>query len=294
VSKRPGTKRAAKSTAKPKESKPKATKAKAAKPKAAKSRKSGPGAPGRRARAGAQGGVEIRRGPALDGKPSDPSVALCQRARRVAERLAEARPQARVELEHSSALELLVATILAAQCTDERVNQVTKRLFVKYPIPEAYLAAPLEELEEAIRETGFFRQKARSLRGVMEALGRDFDGQVPGDMASLTSLPGVGRKTANVVLAHCFDTPGLVVDTHVTRVAARLGLIEAKLAERKLADRIETALCDLLPEASWSDFGTRMVLHGRYTCRARAPQCDECALMDLCPHFREVIAPARK
>lgn len=258
------------------------------KPAAAKKAKPAPGAE----RHGASGGsVEVRRGPLLDkgsggSEEEQGSGGLAERAMRVDEILARSRPDARVELDHDDALQLLVATILAAQCTDERVNRVTSRLFGKYSDPGDYLAAPVEELEEDIRETGFFRQKTRSLRGVMEALVADFGGQVPGDMDSLTALPGVGRKTANVVLSHCFGVAGIVVDTHVTRVANRLGL-----TEQKDATRIERDLSALLPEDRWSDFGTRLVLHGRYTCRARTPSCDECPLMDLCPHFAEVVAP---
>jgi len=249
---------------------------------AGKSRKQARGAARKgRTAAVARQPADVRRGPALEGAATGPPPELVARARQVDARLATARPEPQVELDHTSALELLVATTLAAQCTDERVNQVTARLFTKYPRPADYVAVPLEELEEDIRTTGFFRQKARSLRGIMEDLEARFGGEVPGDMASLTSLPGVGRKTANVVLAHSFGVPGLVVDTHVTRLAARLGL-----TSRKDADKIEADLCALLPPERWSDFGTRLVLHGRYVCRARQPQCDLCPLRDLCPHYQ--------
>ncbi|MFH1570466.1 MAG: endonuclease III [Gemmatimonadota bacterium] len=212
---------------------------------------------------------------------------LLGRAGQIEARLAAAIPAPRVELDHGNALELLVATILAAQCTDERVNQVTSRLFRRFRRAQDYLDVAPEELEEEVRETGFFRQKARSIRGVMEALVADFAGEVPADMASLTSLPGVGRKTANVVLGAAFGVPGLIVDTHVARVARRLGL-----TQQQDPARIESELGRLLPEAQWTGFSQRLVLHGRYVCRARRPACDECPLVDLCEHFRTEVATA--
>lgn len=201
-----------------------------------------------------------------------------RRAQEVAHRLEQSLPEYRTELEHADALELLVATILAAQCTDERVNRVTKRLFAKYRAPRDYLRVTPAELEQDVHETGFYRQKTRSLRGAMEVLERDFGGRVPGTMAELLTLPGVGRKTANVLLGMCFDTPGIVVDTHVTRVSQRLAL-----TGEQDAGKIEQGLMGLLSAAQWTAFGQRLVLHGRYVCRARQPACAECVLNDLCP-----------
>ena len=213
---------------------------------------------------------------------------LSEKAGQVDRRLREQMPDAGVELDHTSALELLVATMLAAQCTDKRVNEVTKRLFRKYRKPDDYLAVDAVELESDIQETGFYRQKTRSIRGAMETLIERFDGQVPANMDDQTSLPGVGRKTANVVLGNAFGIPGIVVDTHVTRVSKRLGL-----TDHTDAVKIESALGELLPQESWSAFGQRMVLHGRYICLARTPKCDECALIDVCDYFREAASGRR-
>jgi endonuclease-3 len=187
------------------------------KPVARKKKASTGGKPGVRQGAGA-----ARAGQSDRSRPGAEDLAL--KAREIDKRLTKAIPETRVELDHANALELLVATILAAQCTDKRVNQVTGRLFEKYRKPEDYLAVPAEELEEEIRETGYFRQKTRSIRGAMAMLVDEFESEVPADMDGLTSLPGVGRKTANVILGNSFDVPGIIVDTHVTRVSKRLGL----------------------------------------------------------------------
>lgn len=203
-----------------------------------------------------------------------------ERARVVCRELAKALPQPRVELDYGNALELLVATVLSAQCTDVKVNEVTKALFRKYQRAEDYVRAPVEELEEDIRQTGFFRQKAKNLRGAMEILLAEHDGQVPGEMDALTRLPGLGRKSANVLLGNIFGVPGIVVDTHVGRVSRRLGL-----TGEDNPVKVESALGNLLPPEEWTAFGQRLVLHGRYVCKARKPLCDECALMPHCDFF---------
>ncbi|NKB70249.1 MAG: endonuclease III [Candidatus Latescibacteria bacterium] len=198
-------------------------------------------------------------------------------------------PEPRVELDYTTPLELLVATVLAAQCTDVKVNEVTATLFKKYRRPEDYLAVPVEELEEDIHPTGFFRQKAKNIRGAMQIMVDQHQGQVPDQMEALTNLPGVGRKSANVILGNIFGVPGIVVDTHMTRVAQRLGLTQAKGAEA-----VERALGELLPPKNWTHFSQIAVLHGRHICKARKPLCDECTIMDICPYFKEEIAPNLK
>ncbi|MEE2658205.1 MAG: endonuclease III [Candidatus Latescibacterota bacterium] len=204
------------------------------------------------------------------------------KALEVATRLSQDHPEARVELDHRNPLELLIATILAAQCTDERVNRVTKHLFAKYSNPQAYLDVEDAELEEDIKETGFFRQKARSLKGAMQMLVDDFDGGVPRTMDELTQMPGVGRKTANVILGIYFGVPGIVVDTHVSRVSRLLGL-----TTENNAVKIEGALGEVLPEEEWIGFGHRLILHGRYVCKAKHPDCGRCRLMDLCEFYQK-------
>jgi endonuclease-3 len=181
-------------------------------------------------------------------------------------------------LRHRNAFELVVATVLSAQCTDERVNEVTPALFEQFPDPEAMAAAQLEDIERIIHPTGFFRSKAKHLQGLAVALVDRFDGEVPVERVALCSLPGVGRKTANVVRSVAFSQPGLPVDTHVARLSHRLDLSRGKDPEA-----IERSLCRALPEERWGAFSIRLILHGRSTCRARRPDCDACALADLCP-----------
>ncbi len=207
------------------------------------------------------------------------------KALRVARALENTFPQPRVELDHQNALELLVATVLAAQCTDVKVNEVTRDLFAKYRTAADYVAIPLEELEEDIRQTGFYRQKAKNIRATMQILLDKHGGEVPGTMDELTRLPGIGRKSANVILGNIFSVPGIVVDTHVGRVSRRLGL-----TDQKDPVKVEMALGELLPQAEWTAFGQRIVLHGRYICKARKPECDECNLLAECPFFAEEIA----
>ena len=194
--------------------------------------------------------------------------------------LKKANPDPRIELNYTTPFELLVAVILSAQCTDERVNMVTEKLFVKYDRPEKYYTAPVEELEKDIRPTGFFRNKTKSLRGMARAVNEKHGGSLPSTMEELTELPGVGRKTANVILGACFDTPGIVVDTHVKRVANRLGL-----TEQSDPVKIEFELQELIPNKEWTKFSNGVLLHGRYVCVARKPRCDECPLPRWCDFY---------
>jgi endonuclease-3 len=194
-------------------------------------------------------------------------------------RLEREYPAARCALDHGSPLELLVATILSAQCTDARVNQVTPALFRRYPTAADYAAADLGELEEMVKTTGFFRNKARALKGLGQALVADHAGGVPGSMAELVELPGVGRKTANVVLGNAFGIDeGIVVDTHVQRLSRRLGLT----AQRD-AQKVERDLMELVPRSSWTAWAHLLIHHGRRVCKARKPDCGRCVLADLCP-----------
>ena len=205
-----------------------------------------------------------------------------EKALRVARALEDSFPQPRVELDYKNALELLVATVLAAQCTDVKVNEVTRDLFSKYRSTEDYVAVAIEELEEDIRPTGFYRQKAKNIRATMQTLIERHGGEVPNSMDDLTDLPGIGRKSANVILGNIYSVPGIVVDTHVGRVSRRLGL-----TEEKNPVKVEHALGSLLPEREWTAFGQRIVLHGRYICKARKPGCDECNLIEECPSFAQ-------
>ncbi len=197
-------------------------------------------------------------------------------------RLDESYPDARVELNFSKPLELLVATILSAQCTDKRVNQVTKTLFVDYPDARAYADADRGELEEAIHSTGFFRQKAKNIQSCCADIVERFAGEIPDTMEDLTSLAGVGRKTASVVLAQAHGKPAIAVDTHCRRVSQRLGL-----TAQDNPDKVEADLRDLYDEAHWADITRLFIWHGRYTCKSRRPQCENCALPDLCLWYRE-------
>lgn len=198
--------------------------------------------------------------------------------------LAETYPGAQCALDFRNPFELLVATILSAQCTDERVNQVTPTLFENYPTPEAMAQAPEEHLQELIRSTGFFRNKAKSIKGMATAVTDHHGGQVPGTMEELCELPGVGRKTANVVLGNCFDVPSLPVDTHMIRVNGRLGFT-------KSTDpiKIERDLMDIVPQAEWTMYSHRIILHGRAICVARKPKCTICPVSHLCPYFQKVV-----
>jgi endonuclease-3 len=191
-------------------------------------------------------------------------------------------PDARTELDWSNPLELLVATILSAQTTDVQVNRVTESLFSKYRTAEDYADSTPDELEEDIRPTGFYRNKARSLRAMASALVEEHGGEVPRTMSELVALPGVGRKTANVVLGNAFGVnEGIVVDTHVRRVSGRLGLTESSDPVK-----IEQELMRSVPEGDWTIFSHLLILHGRRTCKARKPDCPNCILNDICPSAR--------
>ncbi|HZI13636.1 MAG TPA: endonuclease III [Myxococcus sp.] len=197
------------------------------------------------------------------------------------ERLREAHPDARYELNWSTPFELLVATILAAQCTDERVNRVTATLFQKYPGPQALADADTAGLEEDLKPTGFYKQKTKSVQAMSRALLEQFGGEVPRTVDELVTLPGVARKTANVVLNTAFNlASGIIVDTHVARVSQRMGLTKHDKPEA-----IEEDLMRLVPQAQWTFFGPATVLHGRYTCTAKKPKCAECLFQDLCPRI---------
>ncbi|HEC32309.1 MAG TPA: endonuclease III [Deltaproteobacteria bacterium] len=191
-------------------------------------------------------------------------------------------PDAKCSLNFTNPLELLVATILSAQCTDERVNEVTKSLFEKYRSAKDYASVSQEELEEDIRPTGFYKNKAKSLRKCCEELERKFGGEVPPDLDKLVKLPGIGRKTANVVLGAAFGIPGIVVDTHVKRISRRLGL-----TREKDPVKIEFDLMKLIPKEKWTKFSHQMIYHGRAVCKSRKPLCEECELREYCDYYRD-------
>src|SRR5713101_66218 len=204
------------------------------------------------------------------------------RARKIIARLKREYPEATSALHHHSALELLVATILSAQCTDARVNMVTPHLFAKYKSAAAYAAADPKVFEQEIQSTGFFRNKTKSIIGMAQALVERHGGQVPDTMDELTGLPGVGRKTANVVLGTWFGkNEGVVVDTHVHRISRLL-----RLTRQDTPEKIERDLMQLLPRDRWTVFSHLLILHGRKVCIARRPQCEECVVSDLCPSSR--------
>jgi len=209
-----------------------------------------------------------------------PSSSRRQRAIAILTALEKLYPNPRCALFFRNPLELLVATILSAQCTDVRVNQVTPVLFARYPDVRSLAMADLAELEEIIRSTGFFRNKAKNIIGCATALLEQHQGEVPSTMAELTALPGVGRKTANVVLGNAFDVPGLVVDTHVKRLARRFGWTRS-------ADpvKIEQDLCQLVPPEKWTNTSHLLILHGRALCKAPTPLCSTCPLTPLCPRI---------
>ena len=212
-------------------------------------------------------------------EPRRTASSRTRRAAAIVAALRRARPEARVELRYDSPLQLLIATILSAQCTDERVNQVTPVLFRKWPDAAALAGAPPAELEATIRSTGFFRAKARSIRACCQALLERHNGEVPRTMEEMVRLPGVGRKTANVVLGAAYGIPsGIVVDTHMARVAARLGL-----TRETDPVKIEQDLMPVVPRDEWIFFSIAAILHGRYVCRARRPECGGCPLNPHCP-----------
>ena len=201
------------------------------------------------------------------------------RAQAILRRLKKEYPDAKCELDWSTPLELAVATILSAQCTDKRVNLVTPALFRKYRTAQDWAAAPQATLETEFHSTGFFRNKAKNVRALMARLDAEFGGELPGDFDVLVSLPGIGRKTANLLVATVFGRPGLVVDTHFIRLSNRLGFVKNETD----ATKIERALQRIVPEKNWTDWSHAMVFHGRRRCFARKPDCPNCPLADLCP-----------
>ena len=208
-----------------------------------------------------------------------------ERALEIVSRLKRMYPKAKCSLDFTNPFELLIATILSAQSTDVRVNIVTKSLFRKYPGPADFANASQPEMEKDVRQTGFFRNKAKAVIGVGKAIMERHGGDVPRTMEELTALPGVGRKTANVVLSNAFKSPaGIVVDTHVTRVSGRLGLTSNSEAEK-----IEQDLMLLIPKKEWTSFSHRLIDHGRAICIARKPKCSECRLNELCPSAEETL-----
>ncbi|MFO0880307.1 MAG: endonuclease III [Gemmataceae bacterium] len=208
----------------------------------------------------------------------DASLDVARRARRIVRELARLYPDARCSLDHATPFQLLVATILSAQCTDARVNLVTPALFARYPDAQSLAGAETDELQRLIQSTGFYQNKARNLITCARQLVEQHGGEVPATMEELVPLAGVGRKTANVILGNAFGVPGLPVDTHVTRLSQRMGLTEQTTPER-----IETEVCALVPRKEWTLFGLRMIYHGRAVCQARKPRCEECTLAKWCP-----------
>ena len=205
---------------------------------------------------------------------------VADRTSRIAATLARLYPEARISLDFTTPWQCLVATILSAQCTDERVNELTPELFRQIPDIPAMAAAPEEQIRALVVRSGFFRQKTRALQGAARALLKRFGGVIPDRMEDLVTLPGVGRKTANVLLGHVFGQPGLVVDTHVRRLARRLGLTRSVDP-----DQIELDLQELLPAPEWTPFSMRLILHGRRVCHARSPRCEACVVRPDCPRI---------
>jgi endonuclease III len=222
--------------------------------------------------------------------PRETKPAKLARLRKIVAGLTKAYPDAHCELDHSSALDLLIATILSAQCTDKRVNIVTADLFKKYRSAADYARAPQAELEQAIRTTGFFRNKAKSIKAACQSLVEKHGGQVPNTMDDLTQLGGVGRKTANVVLGTAFNiNVGIVVDTHVSRLAQRLDLTRQTAPEK-----IEQELMELVPQDHWTLFSHQLIWHGRRRCYARQPDCPACEIKAHCPRVGVVSAKAER
>jgi endonuclease-3 len=276
----PGSGGAAKTTPEPAKKAATTAKKAAAKPagKAAATAKKAAGA----AKKAAATGASAAKKAAPAGRKPESHAALVRRARRINRELAELYPYAHPELDFESPYQLLVATVLSAQTTDLRVNQTTPGLFKKYPTPEDLAAADPEELEALIRPTGFFRAKARSLLGLSAALRDRFGGEVPGRLEDLVTLPGVGRKTANVVLGNAFDVPGLTVDTHFGRLARRFGWTVSEDPEK-----VEQEVGELFPKSEWTMLSHRLIFHGRRVCHSRRPACGACAVAPLCPSFGE-------
>lgn len=204
--------------------------------------------------------------------------ALMGRTKKILRVLKKTYPNVECALHHKNPFELAVATILSAQCTDKRVNQVTPPLFKKYPTPRHFAKAPIEDIEKVIRSAGFYKNKAKSIKGLCQKLVAEHKGQIPKTMEELVKLPGIGRKTANVILGVAYGVPGVVVDTHVIRLTNRMGL-----TRQKDPVKIEFEMMDLISKKDWTDFGLLFIQHGRAICEARRPKCEVCPIHAICP-----------
>ena len=202
------------------------------------------------------------------------------RAKVIYRQLSKSYPNVRCELDYKNAFQLLVATVLSAQCTDKRVNQTTPALFKKYPNPQKMAKAELKDIQNLVKSTGFFRAKAKNVKGLSNKIMEKFDGKVPSNLEDLITLPGVGRKTANVVLGHAFGIPGITVDTHFGRLSRRFGW-----SKQNNPVKVEFEVGELIPEKEWTNLSQRMIWHGRRVCHSRKPACGACALAKLCPSY---------
>jgi endonuclease-3 len=202
------------------------------------------------------------------------------RARAIYRQLTKNYPNVRCELDYNSAFQLLVATVLSAQCTDKRVNQTTPALFKKYPNPKKMAKADLKEIQKLVKSTGFYRAKAKNIQALSNKIMEEFDGDVPSNLDDLITLPGVGRKTANVVLGHAFGIPGITVDTHFGRLSRRFGW-----SKQNDPVKVEFEVGELIPEKEWTNLSQRMIWHGRRVCHSRKPACGACPLAKLCPSY---------
>jgi endonuclease-3 len=202
------------------------------------------------------------------------------RAKAIYRQLTKSYPNVRCELDYNSAFQLVVATVLSAQCTDKRVNQTTPALFKKYPNPKKMAKADLKDIQRLVKSTGFFRAKAKNIKALSNKIMEEFDGDVPRDLEDLITLPGVGRKTANVVLGHAFGIPGITVDTHFGRLSRRFGW-----SKQNDPVKVEFEVGELIPEKEWTNLSQRMIWHGRRVCHARKPACGACPLAKLCPSY---------
>ena len=202
------------------------------------------------------------------------------RAKVIYRQLSKSYPNVRCELDYKNAFQLLVATVLSAQCTDKRVNQTTPALFKKYPNPQKMAKADLKEIQKLVKSTGFFRAKAKNIKGLSNKIMEEFEGKVPSNLEDLITLPGVGRKTANVVLGHAFGIPGITVDTHFGRLSRRFGW-----SKQNNPVKVEIEVGELIPKKEWTNLSQRMIWHGRRVCHSRKPACGACALAKLCPSY---------
>ncbi|MFE1272250.1 endonuclease III [Streptomyces sp. NPDC058758] len=278
VSKKTAPKKAAPKPDTPKQAAPKKTAPKKTAPKKAAPKPATP----KKAAASKSAAKKPATGAAAAGGRPETRLGMVRRARRINRELAEVYPYAHPELDFRNPFELLVATVLSAQTTDLRVNQTTPALFARYPTPEDLAAAVPEEVEELIRPTGFFRAKTKSIMGLAAALRDEHGGEVPGRLDDLVKLPGVGRKTAFVVLGNAFGVPGITVDTHFMRLARRFGWTESDDPVK-----IEAEIAEIFPKSDWTMLSHRVIFHGRRICHARKPACGACPITHLCPAYGE-------